>query len=460
MLAVRVPPELRETIEKAAVAAGTTVSASALRAGDNGGAWTRGSLTLRYVFRAGTNTVLNRYDTDQDLTEDLFAEGGYGEHVRFELSGRVRQDIDGRPPVSRFRDIYDTYGSWATGWLYTAYAEGLDLGPLARARFGRQYYAEGVEVRFDGGLVETAPLGDVVRLIAYGGVPVQLYESSVRGDWLAGAGVEVVAIPRTELRLEYTHLTTYDDQARKHRWEGVPANENRDDDRFQATLVYRPIDKLRFFARGSTFDGRSTRGEGEVLYQDIEVGFSARVRYVAQVGAYRDLSIPFTPLDEQLGRYRPYHEILVHLRQQLGDHFALSGGGALRKLFTKSDEGTFNHEFARAFGQVDVVSFPIEGLTITLIAEYYRSLTLGRSFQGSGEISQEFAKIFTVGAGSRYSAFKLDDYFLKERENVRSYYGFAQLRPTEFLRFRLGYSYETDDEDRFHVVRLDARLDF
>src|SRR5205814_2344157 len=121
-----------------------------------------GRLDLRYVFRSANGDSTAGREYDQDATQDLFVEAGQGSWLRAEASGRVHEDIDGRPRRQVFRDVYDTYGDWAHAFLYTAFAEVLEQGPLARVRAGRQYYGEGVEVRFDGGLVETKPFGDAI----------------------------------------------------------------------------------------------------------------------------------------------------------------------------------------------------------------------------------------------------------------------------------------------------------
>jgi hypothetical protein len=360
--------------------------------------------------------------------------------------------------VSRFRDIYDP---GPIGMIATAYVEGLELGPIARARLGRQYYDEGVDVRFDGGLVETAFLEEAAKLVIYGGVPADLWHSTAYGDWLAGAAIEVIAIPRTNLRFDFTHVTEFiDDLARLHLFDGVPLERLRDDNRYQVTVVNRPADWLRLFARAATFGATSTRAEGEITVMPLESGFVGRVRYVAQLGAYRDLSMPFDPFTEQLGAYRPYQELLVDLRQMLVEVVVLRAGGSIRKLFQHSDEGSFNHEFARVFGGFDLIDWPIQGFNLSLLAEYYRGLGSGRTFQASGEVSQEIVKGLTVGLGTQYAAFKLDTFFLTERENVRTYDAFLQVKPTSFLRFRVSYAFETSDEDHFHVVQCDARLDF
>jgi hypothetical protein len=80
-------------------------------------------------------------------------------------------------------------------------------------------------------------------------------------------------------------------------------------------------------------------------------------------------------------------------------------------------------------------------------------------FQGSADLAQRIGA-FTIGGGTSYALYRFNEFFLEEREDVRSYYGSFEWRALEWLRLRLSYSYETDDEERYHVVRMDVRVHF
>lgn len=423
------------------------------------GAWARTMLDLRYVFR----TTSDRRERDQDLFQDLFAEGGYvPKGLRFELAGRLKEDIDGRPRVSTFRDVYDTWDRPVHGYLTTAFLEALDRGPLERARVGRQYYEQGVNVRFDGALLESTHLGDAVKLLAYGGVPVHLFESSPRGDWLVGGAIELVAITRTEVRFDYVHLSdARPDLARAKQRDGVARDAVRDDDLFQLTVKVRPTEELGFLVRASTFLRDATRVEAEVVWRDADADLVLRARWEALIGAPRERTIDFAPFDAVLGRYEPYHSFRADVRKGLGDHLALSTGASVRDLFRDRDEGPFNRELVRVYGQVDVMSWPWEGLDLTGTVEWYRDLArAGVSyFTGTGEASQRIGDV-TVSGGSSYAAYKQDTFFIDERENVRTYFGRLVWRPVRWLRLRLSYELEVNDEERTHVVRADVRFSY
>jgi hypothetical protein len=424
--------------------------------------WERGRLDLRYVFRSTGESSASDRTTDHDLMEDLFVEAGRGDSLRFEASGRVHEDLGGRQrALSPFRDIYDTYGEPVHAYMYTAYGEALDVGPLASVRIGRQYYDHDVEVRFDGALVETRPFGDALAVTAYGGLPVHLYEASRRADWLAGGAAELLAIPRTVVRLDYAHDQDFrPDLERAEAIDGIPRTVTRRDDYYQLAITHRLAEDWRLRAEASTFGGRSSRFTGEALFQDRDWDLTSRLRYTFQLGAYRDLSIDFSPLDDVLGAYEPYHEAYFDLRKGIATHFTMGGGASIRRLAHEGDAGPFNHEFERVFGLLDATDWPWEGLTVSPMCEAYWSESGHETFQASGDISQRIGA-WTVGGGTSYAYYKFDEFFLAERERVRTYFGDVAWQPFEWLRPRIEYSYEEDQEgDRFHVVRADLRITF
>ncbi|HVY62685.1 MAG TPA: hypothetical protein VHF22_13585 [Planctomycetota bacterium] len=424
------------------------------------GLWGAGRLDLRYVFRTAYGDSTDKRLFDQDLTQDLFVEGGKESWLRFEASGRLHEDIDGRPKVSLFRDIYDTYGEPVHGYLYTAFGEVLDQGLLERARAGRQYYGNGVEVRFDGGLVETKPLGDALALTAYGGVPAHLYESSPHEDWLVGGAAELTAIPRTKVRADYVHVEDYrHDLADAMARDGYYRQSRLRDDYYQLAVTHQLLEEVRVAGTASTFGGSSSRLTGEVFLREATYDVSSRLRYTFQAGAYRDLSIDFSPLADVLGEYEPYHELYVDLRKGFLENFTVGGGFAMRELQSDSDEGPFNHEFRRYFGLAEAHDWPWDGLLVALNADYYRSDVADRTLQLSVDVSQKLGD-FVVAGGSGYSLFKFDEFFLEERERVRSTFARIEWNPAKWIRPRVTYTYEDDDKETYHVLRCDLRISF
>lgn len=451
---------LRPALRIALALVGALAASGAAPAQEEGELWTRGRLNLRYDYRTATAHAASDREDDQDLTQDLFVEAGYGRLVRAEASLRVREDIDGRPEASLYRDLHDTYGDRAVAYLYSAYVELLEVGPLARLRLGRQYYAEEVGLRFDGALLETAPLAEAISFAVYGGQPVHLYEASRRGDWMVGAAAVLSLIPRTRIRFDYVHVTDVrDDLEDAERRDGFERAHRRDDDLFQLTITHRLTEALRLRAKASTFEGRSSRVELEALYLARELDLTARLRYVLQMGAFRDLSVQFTPLDEVLGEYHPYSEVFLDVRKGVGEHLQLGAGAALRELAHDHDKGRFNHEYRRLFVYFELFDLPWQGLSIAPQADAYLTDANRRILQVSGSISQELGPV-TISGGSSFARYQFDEELLEERERVRTYFGEVVWRPLEWLRTTLRYSFEDDDEDEYHALRFDVRFTF
>jgi hypothetical protein len=287
---------------------------------------------------------------------------------------------------------------------------------------------------------------------------VHIFESSPSGDSIGGGAIEVVAIPRTSARFEYVHLT----DERRDTIEpntGIRQHSIRDDDLFLLVVSHRVEGvPLRVQGKASTFEGKSSRLTGEALWADAD-GLRVRGRYTLQLGAYRDLSIAFSPLDEVLDQYEPYHEVLGDVSKDLNEHWTVTVGGAVRRLHRETDESPFNHEFGRVYGQAAVSDLPWPGLRASILGEGYWADEGDRTFQLSGDVAQTFDAI-TVSAGTTYAAFRFDEFYLEERQDVRTVNGAVEWRVSEWVRLRTGYTFEVDDEDRYHVVRCDVRLSF
>jgi hypothetical protein len=423
--------------------------------------WGRGRLDLRYVFRSADATQAAPSATDHDLFEDLFVEGGRGDGLRLEASGRLHEELNGiRPVNSPLFDIYDTYHRTAQGWLYTGYFEGLDLGPFERARLGRQYYANDVEVRFDGALLESAPVGGAVKLTAYGGIPVHLYEASRRDDWIVGAAAELVAIPRADVRFDYVYDQDFrPDLEEQEQKDGIPRTITRRDNLYQLAATFRATEEVRLRALASTFAGNSSRFTLEALIAAAGIDLTSHLRYTLQLGAYRDLAIDFSPLDDVLGEYEPYHDIYGDVRKGLGKHVAVEVGVEIRRLADSGVAGPYNHEFERFFVLLPITEWPWAGLSLSPLGELYVSEQGHHIFQASFDAAQKVGPV-TLGAGTTYALYEFDEFFLQERDHVRTVFGSVEWRATGWLTLRASYSFQEDDVETYNVVRVDARISF
>lgn len=407
-----------------------------------------GSIDLRGTFRFTDDG--RDPDSDQDLSQYIALDGGYGDHVAFEASGRVDEDIDGRQTPGLFTTITDTYRRSARALLFTAHVDLLDLGPLALLRAGRQYGDPlGPDLHFDGGRLDLRPFdGDVLTVSVYGGQPVNLYETSRRGDWLGGAALVVRPARSTTIRGDYVHIT---DRRREYRT-------TLDDDLFQLTLSQGLTDSLRVVLRAATFEGRSTRASAQVLLASPAWDLRASLRYTVQAGDFRDLSIQFSPLDQVLGGYAPFHELALTIDKGIGEHFGLAAGGNVRELMDEDDEGPFNHEFARAYGEARTRDLPWSGLDLVATVEQYWAMGDDRTLAATGEVAQRFGDSIQVAAGTSYALYRFDEVLVIEREDVRTYYLRAEWKLGPHLMLRASYAAERDDDEFTNTIRAGARL--
>lgn len=423
-----------------------------------------GRLDLKYVLRQERGEDRDGFrSSDQDFYGFGLVEARAFGNVRLEASGRVDLDIDGQETPATFQSIDDTYSENFHGYLYTAFIEATDLGPLALARGGRQRYEHGIDVVFDGGRLDLQPLGnDKLTLSGWGGVPAHYYESSHSGDCIVGGAVEVKPWEGGSARFDYVHVT----DRRELPTEQIRLLDNedqplRDDDYFRVAVQQRLFRALALTAAVSTFEGRSTRIETQALFFHEDLDLTGRLSYTFQVGAYRLLSIDFTPLDSVLDEYKPYHELTASLTKGFADVVYLTGGVHVRQLDRESDEGSFNHEFERYYATFALVDWPIEGFEATVTGDHYRAEPDDdRYYTVSGEIGQQLPYELSIAGGSSYELYRFDEFFLEEREEVRTYYVRGAWKPVKGVELHVAYEREVDDEDAYDTWRLGARFGF
>lgn len=149
-----------------------------------------GSLDLGLVWKRSD------HEEDLDLHASLALRWGDAmrDTVTASLSASAWWDLDGTRKTYGyypFDSIHDTYERRFVAHLHQACAELHRLGPLRRARLGRQSLGLCETLRFDGLRLDSSrlSLGTLGELeaAAFGGLPLHAWESSAHGDALAGA---------------------------------------------------------------------------------------------------------------------------------------------------------------------------------------------------------------------------------------------------------------------------------
>ena len=150
-------------------------------------------------------------DSDADLFSSLAIWAGNPEKDMFSASatGRLNQDWDGNrhhDGAYPFDSLSDSYTKATTGQLYTAYLDITNPRPGVRIRAGRQILEELPEAIPMDGARASAEVSPEITVCAFGGAPVNYFESSTTGDWMFGGWIEGKPWTRGRARLEYLHL--------------------------------------------------------------------------------------------------------------------------------------------------------------------------------------------------------------------------------------------------------------
>jgi len=367
-----------------------------------------GTIRTQYRYRATSDA------SDSDLYEIISLAYGNPDKdpVTAMLSARLAADLDGNKNVQGFYPFTSTddrYSKWATERLYTAY---LDFRPResgVQMRAGRQTLDEFPEaVPMDGARVRVAA-GSQIALAAFGGLPVNLFESSPSGDAMYGASAEWMPIPegRGRYRVEYLHL----------RDENV-LGLHRDD------LVGFAIDEgagdFNVYARYTLLEGESrdlvARLSGAV--PDAEFLFQLQGTYVFH--RIEALSYAIDPYATFMMDLQPYVDLQVRASKGFGSAFTLDALFTSRQLVRNGIETTYNHEFKRVEIAPLLRNWPLQDVSLRVSWDYWNSS--GDDFWTlSGDISWSLHRDIVLFLGSSYALYSVDAFTGEEHDRVRTY---------------------------------------
>lgn len=380
-----------------------------------------GSLSLRYRYRRTPD------QSDADLYEFLAATWGDSEKdpVTLSVSARFAEDLDGDRKVSGyhpFNSLDDTRSQRGTARLHAAYAE---VSRPVRLRGGRQVIDEMPEaVPLDGGSVRFEG-GEWITIAGFGGVPVNLFESSPRGDVTYGGWVELTPWLRGRARVEYLHLEDenvfglFDDDLL-----GISAEQG--------------VGAFRFHGRYTSLEGenRDVTGRLTGAFAGAGLNFEGRVTYL--FARQEALSYAIDPYALFLMDLEPYVQWTARASQALGEAFGIDLSVTQRKLVRGAGDSTYNHEFVHATVTPRADGWPFSELSVALSADYWRS-TGSDYWTAGGDLAVKLHPLVTLGAGTSYALYVLDSLTGQERERVRSVYASLRWRfpPASMLEVRV-----------------------
>lgn len=404
-----------------------------------------GTLSLKYRLRWTSD------ESDNDLYEFVTLTCGNPREdlVTASASARLAEDLDGERDEQgafAFDSLDDTYRRATTARLYTAYLDVHRLWPGARLRAGRQVLEELPEaVPMDGGTLRMEVF-EAAQVGLFAGLPINLFESSPRGDAAYGGWVRAAPWARGAVRLEYLHLE----------------DENLfgafDDDLFGLT-VEQGAGPVFLHARHTWLERENREstlratgafpGEGLVLY--------AQGTYLHE--RQQALSFPIDPYAAFLTELEPYIQLSLGSSKTFGSHFAIDVSLTKRELVRDADEAAYNREFSRWNVTPRLDGWPLADVSLAVFGDFWQSSwddfwTLG------GEVAWRAAEVLTLSAGSSYALFVVDAFTGQERERVRLLHTALRWKAGAAQWLDVRFSIEDSQADRFRTLELGTRHAF
>jgi hypothetical protein len=403
-----------------------------------------GSLDLRYRTRWTSDA------NDAYLFEFLTASYGNPEKdlVAMSLSARFNQDLVGLTNVQGFypfQTIETTYRSRATQWLYTAYVDVSRPLPGLYVRAGRQVLEDLPEaVPMDGGSVWFRTQ-ELLTIGGFGGVPVNLFESSTQGDVMGGAWLELLPWLHGKGRVEYLHIED----------ENVFGNFRND---LAAVSFEERAGPLLAYARYAALDGQSRDLQGRLTGSFPELGVIVNAQATYQFETVKALSYAIDPYATFMTSVEPYFDLTLRASWAWGV-FGVDGTFETRQLVRGASEATYNHSFTHGELAPHLDDWPIENVSVTLSEDFWDSEGL-RYWTGGGDVAWRIRREITLSAGTSYALYAIDMLSGEERDRVRIFYGMLRWKLDSVSSIDVRFSYEENPVDRFRTVEVGVRRAF
>jgi hypothetical protein len=383
---------------------------------------------------------------DRDLFEVLSLD--LGDPARNPWTGhvmtRLEADLDGKSGRSSvFHDLNDTYDGAVTVKLYDAWMERRGLGVLDRVRLGRQtLWDTPVFAWFDGASAETKEMGARrLRLGAFGGVPVHVFESSHEGDLLAGTYAEAGPWPGGRVRLDYMRLED-EGQLGAHR-----------NDLWRLGAWQSVAKHLRLEAAWTRLEEEDRDVSASATWWDPQADLTLRASWFRLLSTQKDLTPEVDPFFASLFDLFPYQQVQLLASKGLSEKVRVQAGTDVRRVSEDGDVGQYNRDFERYFATVTVQDLFPAGVIASATGEVWNSGASDIETWGL-DLTRRFEKRLDVSAGSYYSLYKVDATTGQERDEVRTYYLRLRWKRTSAMTWDLRYELEDEDPEAFQTFRL------
>lgn len=407
----------------------------------------QGTLTLRYRYRA-TST-----DSDSDLYQFLTLSYGDPQKDAYTaaLSARFAEDLDGNQSVRGyypFTSLDDSYRSSATQRLYAAYLEARPPDSGITVRAGRQTLEDVPEaVLMDGALVRLQ-VGSHVQLSMFGGIPVNLFESSPQGDAMYGASAEWIPDPSLpgRYRVEYLHITDNNlFGLHKDNLIGISMDEG--------------AGIFRFHARYTLLEGTSHDLVARLSGSFPDAGFLVDFQGTYNFHQVEALSYALDPFASFMMALEPYVDLVARASKSFGEIVAVDASFTSRQLIRQGVETTYNHAFKRVEVTPKLLNWPLPGITVSLSGDFWDSSAATFSTLG-GDVSWALHRDIVLSAGSSYALYSIDAFTGEEHDRVRLYTASLRWKVARGSSFDVRYTLEVNAVDTFRIIEFGFRHAF
>lgn len=430
---------------------------------DGGGWLSRLSGSLRFEYKSRWTPD----ESDQDIFSSLSL--NYGDSAEdgfsFSVFGSFSGDLDGRSrsPAnasdSTLFHVRDTFSDNFHGELFRAYLQWNQVVGIERVRVGRQELLTTLPAWFDGGSIRLDPLNRT-SLLFYGGVPVNLYESSTDGDSILG-----VQLRSTPLRWDFLGETTIAAEYQRYVDDNRDFGEHRDDlvsfRTWQQVAEYGEVEGAILLLEGHVSDWSvAARGRLE------ELGISFDGHYKKHPLTTRDHSDRYTEYFAVLGALERFEEYGLRVHKGLAERFGVEAGFRSKRLLDGTEENRSNSDFTRYFWGFDAQDYPLPGVSGSVFADLWKSSGNDEFFVGF-DVDWKVTDRVRLRGGSSYSEFKYDTDDLgnlislgSRRDRVRDLFFGVRYDVSARLRVRVRYAVERSEIDTVNTLSVVLVQDF
>ncbi|MCC7382006.1 MAG: hypothetical protein IT384_09260 [Deltaproteobacteria bacterium] len=403
------------------------------------------------TFTAATGEALPS-ESDHDLR--LFVDGGatdFEGRLGVDLSLGLWGDLNGLgnlPGVQSFASVRDR-DSGVLLDVYTLAAHYTNQRWLRSLKLGRMAASHGEPTTFDGATLALLPFysaGSAQRwlstleLVLFGGRTNHFYQldDELFDDWLGSAVLAVRPYPSLRLEAEY-RLTREDSSAKEidHHYS------------IAAWLAAGEAARMKIYGRGlnSTLSNLGLGAQVTSLEWNAGLDASADVQTVA-LGQLDERDDPFfIVLGESRPRARWAIDAYKRFPSEVGTFSAQLGWAGRQRI--EGESGPFNRSYGRLFSTLSAQELLDAGVFAMVTAELHYNVDESNEnlivIGGSAGVDAAWGRL---ELGTYYQRFKYD-YFadVAEREDVRTYFASATLKPWSWLRVNASYGFEQFDRD-------------